>query len=73
MTEPRPPIFPAEWLFEDSTPSAATDMQDGILDFYLSQLSDWKVEKKLNSEPFDFRDHLSRWAQAMALMKFKPK
>lgn len=71
MTEPRMPIYPAEWL--DPEPAPSGGMQDGMLEHFLAQPSDWKIEKQLEREPFDFRDHLSNWARTMALTKFRQK
>ena len=38
------------------------DLQDGMLSYYLEQAkaSDVNVEKRIDSEPFNYRDHLIR-------------
>jgi hypothetical protein len=42
------------------------DLQDGMLAFYLSQAraSDVNVEKRLESEPFDYREYIRRTSDA---------
>ena len=37
-----------------------TGLQDGMLQFFLSQPTDWKTMRINETEPYDFRDNLKR-------------
>jgi hypothetical protein len=66
--EPRPPIYPAEWLDERLTPASPPpdhELQDGMRAHFERQPTDWKTAKAADREPFDYRDFLSKWARHM--------
>ncbi|RJQ38263.1 MAG: hypothetical protein C4555_05210 [Dehalococcoidia bacterium] len=63
--EPRPPIYPAEWL-EQGEP-----VQDGMLHHFLAQPTDWKTRRASETQPFDFRENLSVWARNLGLAQKK--
>jgi hypothetical protein len=42
-------------------PASSTALQDGMLQHFLGQPTDWKTKRKSEVEPFDYRAYLRKY------------